>query len=404
LSIELHIKVSNISSMSLIKRKCLLIVIFIMLLSGMTYISWWQARINKNRVKTPPLTSQELHTHPTGGQVKAPSEYDQVVDLIAGNLLGQEIPHNLKDEEWEIFQNTVKTNWADYHSQISQPMMEWSSHEIRSEVKKVFYPFSGPDFATLYQLYPQANHYVMTAQQRGEHLVDLSLLSPLDASQTLQILGSAWSSFGQRGFFVTEYLFKYISLNKARIGSTTLIASFAHLQGFSIQQIVPIEIDKDGVLRELGKEQPWNSVRFYLTKDDKHVIVDYLQMDLSNAGLNRSPHKLRFLEESSKSPILLKAASHLPQHKNFTLIRDAILNNSPFIIQDETGLDYKPLCKSFNTVLYGNFVKPYKVFSTYNVELVKAYQNRHDENPLPFRIGYFKDGNYALIVATRKLF
>lgn len=398
--------------MSLIKRKFLVVVIFILLLSGMTYISWWQAHLPKDRVNIQPLFIQELDIHqridvaseeiiqiPSDSN---PSEYDRVVDLIAGNLLDQEMPLHLKNEDWVAFKDTVKTNWDDYHSTIGRPMMEWSSQEVRTDVEKVFYPFSGPDFTTLYQLFPQASHYVMTAQQRGEHLVNLSELNPLEASQTMEVLSSAWSSFGHDGFFVTEYLFKYISKNKVKIGSTTLIASFAHLQGFSIQKIVPIEIDQEGFVRELDEGHPWDSVRFYLIKDDRSVMVDYVQMDLSNAGLKKAPQNLRFFEESSKSPILLKAASHLPQHKSFTLIREAMLSNAPFIIQDETGLDYKPLSQVFDTVLYGNFVKPYKVFLTYNLELVKAYQKRQGDKPLPFRIGYFKDGNYALIVATRK--
>jgi len=398
--------------MSLIKRKLLVVVIFILLLSGMTYISWWQAHLLKDRINIQPLLIQELDIHQTidlsSEEIiqftsdSTPSEYDRVIDLIAGNVLDREPPLNLKEEDWTVFKDTVKTNWADYHSKIGQPMMEWSSQEIRSDIDKVFYPFSGPDFATLYQLFPQANHYVMTAQQRGEHLVNLSELSPLEASQTMKVLSSAWSSFGHDGFFVTEYLFKYISKNKVKIGSTTLIASFAHLQGFSIQKIVPIEIDQEGFVRELNEEQPWDSVRFYLLKDNKSVMVDYIRMDLSNSGLKKTPQNLRFFEESSKSPILLKAASHLPQHRNFTLIRDAMLNNAPFLIQDETGLDYKPLSELFDTVLYGKFVKPYKVFLTYNLELVKAYQKRQNDKPLPFRIGYFKGGNYALIVATRK--
>jgi hypothetical protein len=85
------------------------------------------------------------------------------------------------------------------------------------------------------------------------------------------------------------------------------------------------------------------------------------------------------------------------------MIRDEMLNNAPMVVQDETGLDYQPLNQQFNTVLYGSFVKAYKVFSTYKTELAKAYKLRDDEKKLPFRIGYFKDGNYALIVATRKL-
>ena len=383
-------------------------VVSLLLLVGLLSSLLWH--LNKNQkatiITTPPVSIPDISninppiTPPP--QYQIPSKIDRAVDLITGNTLGQKKPANLKQEEWQNINELIHSSWDNYFNKIGKPMLSWSRSEVHSNAKKVFYPFSGPDFTTLYQIYPQANHYVMSAQQRGERLVDLSQLSPSAASQTMEVLSSAWKSFGKDGFFVTEYLFKYISTNKVKIGATTLIASFAHLHQFSIQKIVPISIDADGSVKELSEDQAWDSVRFYLVKDNKPVILDYVRMDLSNDGMEENPSHLVFFSDSAKSPLLLKAASHLPQHKGFTMIRDEMLKNATMVVQDETGLDYRPLNEQFNTVLYGSFVKAYKVFSTYNIELARAYKQRDDEKQLPFRIGYFKDGNYALIVATRK--
>jgi hypothetical protein len=378
----------------------------IFIASLLTFLLW---HLNKNQQKaieqpqqviSPKQSPTSLDSSP---QYQIPSKIDLTVDLITGNTLAQNKPDNLKQEEWQKINELIQSSWLNYFNKMGKPMLTWSGTEVHSDAKRVFYPFSGPDFTTLYQIYPQANHYVMSAQQRGERLVDLSQLSPSAASQTMEVLSSAWKSFGRDGFFVTEYLFKYISTNKVKIGATTLIASFAHLHQFSIQKIVPISIDSNGTIQELSEDQSWDSVRFYLVKNNRPVILDYVRMDLSNDGMKDKPSQLAFFRESAKSPVLLKAASHLPQHKGFTMIRDEMLHNAPMVVQDETGLDYQPLNQQFNTVLYGSFVKAYKVFSKYNTELAKAYKLRDDEKKLPFRIGYFKDGNYALIVATRKL-
>jgi len=373
--------------------------------SALTFLLW---HLNKNQEKIVDQPQQVISpkqsvtSKDSSPQYQIPSKIDLTVDLITGNTLAQNKPDNVNQEEWQKINELIQSNWSNYFNKMGKPMLRWSSTEVHSDAKKVFYPFSGPDFTTLYQIYPEADHYVMSAQQRGERLVDLSQLSPSAASQTMEVLSSAWKSFGSDGFFVTEYLFKYISTNKVKIGATTLIASFAHLHQFSIQKIVPISIDSNGTIRELSEDQSWDSVRFYLVKNNRPVILDYVRMDLSNDGMKDNPAQLKFFGESAKSPLLLKAASHLPQHQGFTMIRDEMLNNAPMIVQDETGIDYQPLNKQFNTVLYGSFVKAYKVFSTYNTELAKAYKQRDDEKQLPFRIGYFKDGNYALIVATRK--
>jgi len=373
--------------------------------SALTFLLW---HLNKNQEKIVDQPQQVISpkqsvtSEDSSPQYQIPSKIDLTVDLITGNTLAQNKPDNVNQEEWQKINELIQSNWSNYFNKMGKPMLRWSSTEVHSDAKKVFYPFSGPDFTTLYQIYPEADHYVMSAQQRGERLVDLSQLSPSAASQTMEVLSSAWKSFGSDGFFVTEYLFKYISTNKVKIGATTLIASFAHLHQFSIQKIVPISIDSNGTIRELSEDQSWDSVRFYLVKNNRPVILDYVRMDLSNDGMKDNPAQLKFFGESAKSPLLLKAASHLPQHQGFTMIRDEMLNNAPMIVQDETGIDYQPLNKQFNTVLYGSFVKAYKVFSTYNTDLAKAYKQRDDEKQLPFRIGYFKDGNYALIVATRK--
>jgi hypothetical protein len=100
--------------------------------------------------------------------------------------------------------------------------------------------------------------------------------------------------------------------------------------------------------------------------------------------------------------VVLKAASHLPQHPLFKKVSAAILENAPSIVQDETGIGYLALNEVYDTVLYGDFKRAYKVFANYNRDLAKAYEARNDEKPLPFRVGYFKGGTYALIVAKRK--
>jgi hypothetical protein len=52
--------------------------------------------------------------------------------------------------------------------------------------------------------------------------------------------------------------------------------------------------------------------------------------------------------------------------------------------------------------LFGKFVVAHHSFPSYHVDLAKAFAQRDDTKPLNFRFGYFKDGNYALMIASRK--
>ena len=323
-------------------------------------------------------------------------------DLLIGKSADSNPPDAIDASEWKQFSALIDKNWHQYSTNIGLPMKDWAKTEVTTDKDTVFYPFSGPDFSTLYQLYPNQSHYIMTALQPAEKLVDLSKLSKKSASQTLEVLSSAWNSFGGDGFFVTEYLYKYISKNNVRLGASSLISTFLRLQGFSIQKIIPIEVASDGQLVEKTPEDSWKSVRFYLLKDGRRVTLDYVRMDLSDKGLEESPQNYEFFKKSAQNPVVLKAASHLPQHPLFKKVTAAILENAPSIVQDETGIGYLALNEVYDTVLYGDFKRAYKVFANYNRDLAKAYEARNDEKPLPFRVGYFKGGTYALIVAKRK--
>lgn len=339
-------------------------------------------------------------------QVDSPEsvQLNRAAALLAGKVLtGTELPEHLKNSEfWKSFTQLTEQNWSQYSKAMGEPMKLWAATEVQNEQKTVFYPFSGPDFTTLYQLFPNQDHYIMSALQPAEKLIDLSALPPKSAGQTIDVLSSAWKSFGHDGFFVTEYLYKYISTNQVRIGATSLIATFLSLQNFSIQKIVPIQVTEQGKIEELKEAERWLSVRFYLKKDGRPVTLDYVRMDLSDQGFKDAPGNAIFFTESAKNPMVFKAASHLPQHGHFTFVAKTVVENAPMIVQDETGIGYGKLNQSYDTILYGDFVKAYKVFSTYNRELAEAYKERSDEKPLPFRVGYFKGGTYAMIVAKRK--
>jgi len=345
---------------------------------------------------------------PSPSKVEVDSPEVQQLNRAAYLLTGRvpdnySLPPHLVGVSWQEFANLTQANWAKYSNAIGQPMKAWSSTEIQTDQKTVFYPFSGPDFSTLYQLFPHQDRYIMSALQPAEKLVDLSTLSPKEASQTLEVLSSAWKSFGHDGFFVTEYLYKYLTTNNVRLGATSLIATFLSLHEFSIQKIVPIDVSDQGELIELSPDvDRWNSVRFYLKKDGRPVTLDYVRMDLSDKGFSDTPKNKLFFEQASKYPVVFKAASHLPQHPLFKFVPQTVTQNSPMIVQDETGIGYGLLSQLYDTTLYGEFVKAYKVFSTYNRELSSAYKERNDEKPLPFRVGYYKDGTYAMIVAKRK--
>jgi len=324
--------------------------------------------------------------------------------LLAGQQPVSGLPPALvQSPRWAAFAREVTVNWARYSQKIADPMSQWALAELPVASETVFYPFSGPDFVTVHQLFPSAQRYVMMAMQNAERPLDLANLAPDLIEPSLSVLTSAWQHFGENGFYVTEYLEKYLYSTRAHIGASTFIVSFLALQGFEIERVVPIQVAADGSLQELSPETPrWRSVRIQASKQGKPIVVDYLKIDLSNPGLQAAPQNLALIGTLTKNPVLFKAASHLPQNVGFNMIANQVLTHSPLIVQDETGLSYSTLIRAHQVALFGKFVTAHRAFPSYHHDLAKAFAQRDDIKPLNFRFGYFKDGNYALMVATRK--
>jgi hypothetical protein len=338
---------------------------------------------------TPTQTAAQLH---------------DIATVLTGKEPASGLPAPIRDNlKWKIYSKEVQNNWAEYTKTIGEPMVNWAKQHLAASTDTVFYPFSGPDFTTVYQLFPDAKRYVMVAMQNAGHPMDLGAHSPLITDQSLEQLTSAWKLYGTHGFFVTSYLERYYYASQGKIGASTFLAIFLKLQGFDIERVTPISVNANGEVQELPvATKLWTSVRFNATKNGKPIILDYLKIDLSNPGLQAAPVHFKFVQNMSVNPTMFKAASHLPQNSNFNMIAKAILDNAPLVVQDETALNYTALNEKFNVTLFGKFVIAHHAFQSYHQDLARAFAQRQDVNPLNFRFGYYKDGNYVLMIARRR--
>jgi len=336
-----------------------------------------------------------------GLSLSARGQSPGALSLLAGQAGAP--PDQVDAPAWKTYSEAVQRNWQQYRREIGEPMQAWAAQQVPAFTDTVFYPFSGPDFSTVSQLFPKAKRYILVAMQAAERPIHLAELKPRAARQTLEVLTQAWGNYGQSGFFVTEYLDRYLHTNQVRIGASTFLGTFFQLKGLTVRSMVPISVNEQGEIEELDpRESQWRSVRFRLDRAGETVVVDYLRIDLSDKGLSGQPGHQKFVEQASSHPVLLKAASHLPQNAGFSIIAQHLVSRSPFIIQDETGIRYKQLQEQYNLTLFGKLERTHSAFGGYQRDLVKAFAENKDIRPLNFRVGYFKGGSYALILARRK--
>lgn len=337
---------------------------------------------------------------------------DLSLDQTARILAGMEVsPVGLSPNSRRLvprYSRIASTAWRSYMHRIGSPMRDWARSELPdARGATIFYPFSGPDFATVAQLYTDARRYVLVAIQPAGAPPALGRQSPQEFAAYLALLREGWQRFASMGFFLTKELDKDASRTGIRVGVTAPLMAFAALEGFKVTGVQPIRIAESGAGLELhpgdrGHRGTWASVRLTLARDGGQVVLDYVHLDLSDAALLKHPARRAWLESEAGNPTVLKAASHLPQNGGFRIIRDAILSSAPSVWQDETGVEYGLLAKRFTVDLYGRFTKPHPLFGAMQRSLARAYERAGAKaKPLSFRVGYLKESGSSVQFASR---
>jgi TonB family protein len=293
----------------------------------------------------------------------------------------------------------LERRWDDYERRIGRPMREWAGAElVAAPGATVFYPFSGPDFPTVAQLYPDAARFVLVAAQAARPPPALGR----GATEALAALRPGLEKFARSGFFNTRDL----DASGARLGATAFLMAFAARLGYDVADVEPLQLraglaDLAPHPGDRARRETWDSIRLTLARDGRTVQLDYVRLDLADANLAADRTARAWVERMAASPTVIKAASHLPQRPHFSILRDAILANAPSVWQDETGIDYERLAGAFDVRLYGGFSGPNRIFAPGSQKSLAGAYRRTDAEPLPFRVGYEKRAGSSVQVAVR---
>ena len=298
--------------------------------------------------------------------------------------------------------------WNDYERRIGEPLRKWAATEVAAAPGAVvFYPFSGPDFPTLQRFFPDASRYVMVSLQPADPPPDLDRASSAELGGFFERFDAAWKQFAQIGFFRTLDLDAEARRASMRVGVTAALMAFSARMGYEVIAVEPVRVNASGTDLELNPDDrsnpaTWSSVRLVLGRNARLVQLDYVRINLSDAALKANSAQRAWIERMAEHPVLLKAASHLLQQANFSILRDAILERAPGVVQDETGLDYGRLKEAFVVTLHGKFARPYQLFrADAQRSLVAAYSVATETKPLPFRMSYQRTEGANLQVAWR---
>ena len=112
-----------------------------------------------------------------------------------------------------------------------------------------------------------------------------------------------------------------------------------------------------------------------------------------------------FLKSFGPLITFMKSASYVMFDPSASMIREFVLDQSRYVLQEDSGIPFKYFDPSvWSQQFFGTYSKPISMFKHYHqADLARMYEAGRDVKPLPFGIGYqYKVKTANLLLATKK--
>jgi hypothetical protein len=325
------------------------------------------------------------------------------LSLLLAGMQGNE-SHPLsgirKDSAWMAFSAVFDSSWKSVSGTRYRLMKKWSSEELQTanaSDRSIFYPFGGPDFLNAFTLFPNAKEYNLFGLEPVGNLPEPEKMLPAMRASYFFSIRNALRDILFKSYFISRNMMVDLKADKIN-GTLPLLAVFLARTGNKILSIKHVVIDSSGSIQETDPKaitsntlNPGVKIEFIPEGKNEIRTLTYFKADLSDFALLRNKGMVAYAKSKGTVNTYLKSASYLLHYKEFSVIRNIILDQSAFLLQDDSGIAYR----YFDTLkwdfkFYGYYTDPVKDFSGVTQEdLRKIYtDNQATIQQVPFILGY----------------
>jgi hypothetical protein len=359
---------------------------------------------------------------PVAAPVAVPAPANPVMPSVAGNLSDADIDHiNASAQglagkkasgdapwestkEWKDYAAKLDENWTYLDRIRLNAMRTWGNAELsglRDQTSTVFYPFSGPDALYANTLFPDSKILLMAGLEPVGTMPDLAKLQQDGrlGPYLTQVQTSLFTILAA-SFFKTKDM-KVDFNNQLVDGLMPAIIVFLAREGYTINNIQYVTLDHEGSVHPRGESSGAPGVQ--VTYDGGRSLL-YFQTDLGNDGVHSNPGFVQLMHRLAPGITYLKAASYLLYEDYFSGIRDAILDNSIGVVEDDSGIPLRNFdLKKWDVIPYGDYTGPIDLFKDKNQPDLAAFYTKTPHQQLSFGSGYkFHASVSSLLVAKKK--
>lgn len=347
--------------------------------------------------------------------------YDECSRFITGKELNKNssLVEFTESEFYKSYSDDLNRGWAKFQKPNQEKIKNWWVRFAPDKYNKtVLYPFSGPDIMNAITFFQNADSYILFGLENPGRIMRPRDMNEKDLKKALTDIKTSLTTILNLNFFKTIKMEKDLGTDSF-CGISTLLTLFLSLNGCEIIDINRIVINPLGTISP-GKEDDikieWNNppisrvpgIEISFRRDSGKVqTVRYFMLNVVDQALESwSPNFVPFLKSSGPFTTIIKSASYLMHHdkEKFTIIRAAILENSNYIVQDDSGIPLRFLRdEKWELGFHGVYRSPISLFSNrLQLDLRQAVQE-HSSGILPFSYGYdYKEGESNLMTAKKR--
>ncbi|MBI2967963.1 MAG: hypothetical protein HYY40_09140 [Bacteroidetes bacterium] len=327
--------------------------------------------------------------------------------------LKNRVTHN---SAWNNYSAWMSEKWDEITINRLSSMVAWADSErvtTEGTGSTLFYPFSGPDFLNAITLFPDADNYVLIALERLGKMPDFSAMDESSFDNYLQSVQVSLIDLFRRSYFVTKNMSKDLVQDRVD-GTLPLIALFMARTGNYIAGVTRISVDTNGKVTNCSDENESGfnkrnarglDIGFVTRGKNNLRHLYYFRADLSDEGLKRAPEFMKYLNGLGTTTGYLKSASYLLHYREFSRIRNLMLQQCAFILQDDSGIAFHYFSKEeWNFRFYGTYTTPIKDFrGLFQHDLAGEYKKESAVvEPVPFNLGYHWGSNGINLMCAKK--
>jgi hypothetical protein len=306
--------------------------------------------------------------------------------------------------EWKSYKRSLDGQWAYLDEERLKAMRTWGTTELadlRTQSGTVFYPFSGPDVLYADTFFPNSRVLLMAGLEPVGTMPDLNtLMAQGKLGPYLDSISKSLFTILAASFFKTKDM-KVDFNNQLVDGLTPAMMVFIARAGYPVTDLQYVSLNGDGGVGPRDKEgKPGVQITY---ADGRQAL--YFSADISNGGLKHNPGFVTLMHKLAPGITYLKAASYLCHYDDFSTIRNAILDDSLAVVEDDSGVPFKYFDPAKWTVIpYGDYTGPIvPLFKDFKQPDLTQFYQKTPHTQLPFGSGYkFHASVSSLLVVKKK--